>query len=209
MSKRTANRSLSEEEKQLWAKVQRTVAPLDPEVRPESVAIEAAPPAIIEAAALKKTPKTKPPAAAAKKPPAPKPPAPGALDHKTRTRLARGANSVGGTIDLHGMRQDEAHRALRAFLARCQMRGDRFAIVVTGKGSRSYERDHSSFRQRGVLRTAVPQWFATDIFRDLVVGYSEASPSHGGSGALYVQIRRRRTPASNRGKNNATHGGRQ
>ena len=204
MSKRTVNRSLSEQEKQLWAKVQRTVAPLDPAVLREPVAIEAVPPAIIEVTALQENPKTKPPTAAAKKPPAP-----GALDHKTRTRLSRGANPVGGTIDLHGMRQDEAHRALRAFLVRCQIRGDRFAIVVTGKGSRSYERDHSSFSQRGVLRTAVPQWFATDIFRDLVVGYSEASPSHGGSGALYVQIRRRRTPANNRGKNNATHGGRQ
>ena len=209
MSKRTANRSLSEEERQLWAKVKRTIAPLDLAVQPEPVAVVPVPPAIIEVTALERTLETKPPAAVAKKPPAPKPPAPRALDHKTRTRLSRGANPVGGTIDLHGMRQDEAYRALRAFLVRCQIRGDRFAIVVTGKGSRSYEQDHSSFRQRGVLRTAVPQWFVTDIFRDLVVGYSEASPSHGGSGALYVQIRRRRTPANNRGKNNATYGGRQ
>ena len=209
MSKRTINRSLSEEEKQLWAKVQRTVAPLDPAGLREPVAIEAVPPAIIEATALQETPKTKPPPAAAKKPLAPNPPAPGALDHKTRTRLSRGVNPVGGTIDLHGMRQDEAHRALRAFLVRCQIRGDRFAIVVTAKGSRNYETEHSSFSQRGVLRTAVPQWFATDVFRDLVVGYSEASPSHGGSGALYVQIRRRGTLANNRSKNGTTHGGRQ
>ena len=204
MSKNTAKRSLSEEERQLWAKVKRTVLPLDPAVLREPVAIVPPAPAIVDVPAMKKAPAARPPVAPAKKPPAP-----GALDHKTRTRLSRGSNPVGGTIDLHGMRQDEAHRALRAFLVRCQMRGDRFAIVVTGKGSRNYERDHSSFSQRGVLRTAVPQWFATDSFRDLVVGYSEASPSHGGSGALYVQIRRHRTPARDRAKNGSTNGGRQ
>ena len=42
----------------------------------------------------------------------------------------------------------------------------------------------------GILRRAVPQWFATAAFRGLVSGYEDASRGHGGSGALYVRLRR-------------------
>jgi DNA-nicking Smr family endonuclease len=47
--------------------------------------------------------------------------------------------------------------------------------------------------ERGVLRRMVPQWLAMPDVRHLVVlGYEEAHTSHGGSGALYVRIRKKR-----------------
>ena len=116
----------------------------------------------------------------------------GGLDRKTRSRIAKGRNPLGGTLDLHGMRQAEAHRALRKFLANAQQQGARFVIVVTGKGGRiNGHNDYSvhSRQETGVLRAAVPHWFATEEFSQFVAGFSQAAPGHGGSGAIYVQIR--------------------
>ncbi len=94
-------------------------------------------------------------------------------------------------IDLHGMRQDEAHHALRAFLRREQARGCKLALVVTGKGAAG---DAVFGEERGVLKRSVPHWLRLPDLRPLVVGFEEAQPRHGGSGALYIRLRRSREP---------------
>ena len=50
------------------------------------------------------------------------------------------------------------------------------------------------FEERGVLRRAVPHWLRLPDLRTLVVGFEEAVAHHGGGGALYVRLRRRRAP---------------
>ena len=59
---------------------------------------------------------------------------------------------------------------------------------ITGKGRPASE----DGEERGVLRRAVPTWLAAAETRPYVVGFGEAAPPHGGSGALYVRIRRAR-----------------
>lgn len=183
-------RMLTEEDRYLWEKVKRTVtAPIKSDVAmpgsatmtmPEPVSVARVVPA-------RKKPVVSPVPPKSTRPAKDKPPT---LDRKTRSKISRGSNRLGGSIDLHGMRQDEAHRALRQFLARAQQQGERFVIVITGKGTRSAsDFSYGVNSGQGVLRSAVPRWFATDSFRDLVVGFSEAAQSHGGGGALYVQIR--------------------
>jgi DNA-nicking Smr family endonuclease len=112
---------------------------------------------------------------------APPPLAP--LEARLRQRLARGRLAVDDTLDLHGYRQDQAHRVLRDFLIRAQMRGAKLVLVVTGKGRTAAE--------PGVLRRAVPLWLEAPDLRSVVVGFSEATATHGGSGALYVRLRRK------------------
>ena len=75
---------------------------------------------------------------------------------------------------------------LRAFLRDAHANGHRTVLVITGKGKLGAESD------RGVLRRQVPQWLALPEFRALVVGFEEAHIGHGGEGALYVRLRRRR-----------------
>jgi DNA-nicking Smr family endonuclease len=104
------------------------------------------------------------------------------IDHRTRTKLRRGRLDVDARIDLHGMRQAEAQRALLDFLRRSQAEGAKVAIVVTGKGLGS--------ESGGVLRRMVPMWLEAPNLRDVVVGFGEAARAHGGEGALYVRIRR-------------------
>lgn len=116
--------------------------------------------------------------------------------HQAR-KLKRGQLEIEARIDLHGMRQHEAHSALRRFLQKSFAQGKRWVLVITGKGTssqRSYEEDRAgSFgeTQRGVLKRNVPLWLAEDDIRNIVVSYTEAAIEHGGSGALYVHLRRR------------------
>ena len=87
------------------------------------------------------------------------------------------------------MRQDEAHTALNGFLRREQRRGTKLALVVTGKGGPT----PSLFgEERGILRRMVPHWLRLPELRAIVVGFEEAEQRHGGSGALYIRLRRGR-----------------
>jgi len=183
---RYRRRKLSEDERTLWGRVTRSIAPL----RRRPVAVEP-----LEAAAPASKSNPFPPARvptpARNATPAPKPvpkPAPRLepLDRRQKQRLARGTVPLDARIDLHGRTQSEAHAALLAFLRAAQSDGARFVLVITGKGKVGAE------SERGVLRRQVPQWLSLPEFRSLVVGFEEAHIGHGGEGALYVRIRRAR-----------------
>jgi DNA-nicking Smr family endonuclease len=94
---------------------------------------------------------------------------------------------IDARLDLHGMTQIRAHRALFGFLQRAHHDGLAFVLVITGKGKMG-----AAESERGVLRRQVPQWLALPEFRSLVVGFEEAHIGHGGEGALYVRVRRSR-----------------
>jgi DNA-nicking Smr family endonuclease len=175
---------LSEADLALWRQVARSVKPLPGRAPVEPEPVD--PPVVVAVEDTRTVP-----AAAAGRPapvkPAPPPLAP--LENRLRTQLRRGQQGVEAVIDLHGMRQDEAHLALRAFLRREQARGTRLALIVTGKGAASAGLFGD---ERGVLRRVVPHWLRLPDLRPLVVGFEEAQARHGGSGALYVRLRRAR-----------------
>ena len=181
MTKRRSRR-LSSEELQLWALVARGVTPLkgrssfdlaDHAPEPPQASPDVAPPA---------TPQ------AARRPSAPKVPPLAPIERRTVSALRRGRRDIEAVIDLHGMRQSEAHEALRAFLRRAQGAGLKVVLVITGKGAAGAE--HASFEERGVLRRVVPHWLRLPDLRPLVLGFEEAAPHHGCGGALYVRLRR-------------------
>jgi DNA-nicking Smr family endonuclease len=107
------------------------------------------------------------------------------LGRRERSQLSRGRKEIDARLDLHGMTQTRAHRALSGFLLRAHSQGLTFVLVITGKG-----RAAGAESERGVLRRQVPQWLSLPEFRSLVVGFEEAHIGHGGEGALYVRIRR-------------------
>jgi len=122
-------------------------------------------------------------------PPAIPPLAP--LERRLRQRLSRGAQPIDSVIDLHGKRQDEAHEALRRFIIGAHAMGYAVILVVTGKGA-SGPNDQGLSEERGVLRRTVPHWLRMPDMRPYVIGFEPAAQHHGGSGALYVRIRRKR-----------------
>ena len=177
-------RALSAEERELWELVAKQVKPLRkhratrvpaaPRTEPQPIATIAKP-----------APPARPSAAA----PAPRPSKPAVpplapLGKRERTKLSRGRSEIEARLDLHGMTQMRAHRALSGFLHRAHHDGMTFVLVITGKGR--------SGGESGVLRRQVPEWLSLPEFRAFVVGFEEAGIGHGGEGALYARIRRAR-----------------
>lgn len=114
-----------------------------------------------------------------------------ALDRQTARRLERGHVSVEARLDLHGMRQKDAHAALHKFLKWAQSKGYRHVLVITGKGAEpSLRRSFYEDEERGVLRQAVPHWLSAPDLAHVVASYSEAPRRLGGEGALYVRLRK-------------------
>lgn len=176
-------RPLSSEERKLWAHVARGVVPMKGRIltlEPETVETVTPPP---------KSEATLSPAPLPLASPKPSllPLAP--LERKTLTGLRRGTKSVDARIDLHGLRQSEAHEALLRFLYRAQGQGHGLVLVITGKGGTG--RIGATYDERGILKRLVPHWLSLPDLRPLVIGFDEASAHHGGSGALYVRLRRR------------------
>lgn len=106
------------------------------------------------------------------------------LDKRRAQRLRRGQMPVEGSIDLHGLTQKQAAHALGAFLADAQEVGRRCVLVITGKGDAKGE--------AGVLRAMAPRWLNEPPNRARVLAFEIAQPKHGGQGALYVLLRRRK-----------------
>jgi DNA-nicking Smr family endonuclease len=175
-------RSLSEEERALWDSVAKHIKPLRKKPR---VATPAAA-SLSDLVAKSAIPPRPMPSAQAPKSSKPAAPPLAPLGRRERARLSRGKSEIEARLDLHGMTQSRAHRALFGFLQRAHHDGLTFVLVITGKGKVGAEAD------RGVLRRQVPQWLGLPEFRSLVVGFEEAHIGHGGEGALYVRIRRSR-----------------
>mgnify|MGYP001269008087 CR=1 FL=1 len=179
---------LTREDMVLWAHVTRSVRPMDGRAAfalPEPLTLPATGPDAADSGRVR-GPKP-PPAAPAAAGPAPLQP----LDRRQRQRLARGRHDVDGVIDLHGMRQAEAHGALLAFIHRAHREHRSILLVITGKGG-GLAADGS---ERGVLKRMVPHWLADPVIRRQIVGFEEAARGHGGAGAFYVRIRKPKTPA--------------
>ena len=121
------------------------------------------------------------------------------LDRRTSQKLTRGLVTYEAKLDLHGTTAQKARAQLQSFLMEASARGNRLVLVVTGKGASPYARHtlhgdshyHVPERQ-GRLRRLVADWFHEPEFRYLVTGFQPAHPRHGGGGAFYVRLRRRR-----------------
>ena len=182
-------RAVSDDEAALWQQVMEDVRRL-PKAgrRPAAAPGQSTTPAPAKAKAKARAPRPRPmavappPARPAAEPPLEHGAAPG-LDKRTRLRLRRGQVEIQGVMDLHGLTQTEAHRALTGFLEGAQRAGKRSVLVITGKGLSPGS---------GVLRAAVPRWLNEPGLRRMILAFSHAAPKDGGEGALYVLLRRKR-----------------
>lgn len=194
-------RHLSKEDEAIWESTAETLKPLKrakarvhhvPDVAPRERATEAArhraPEAEWAAANKMDRPSAIPRSEAKHAPPL------NTFDRKAARRLRGGHIEIEARVDLHGMRQSEAHAALQRFLMSSYARGLRWVLVITGKGGprrRDDDEDVPRFgtEERGVLKRNVPMWLAEPELRAIIVSYTEAAIQHGGAGALYVQLR--------------------
>lgn len=95
-------------------------------------------------------------------------------------QIKRGIVTVDAQLDLHGLTKDEAILELPRFLRSAQMRHEKAALIITGKGINS--------KEKPVLQQAVAGWLR-DAGRHLVTEYAPAPPTMGGSGAFVVFLK--------------------
>jgi len=182
---------LKDEDLALWKHVTRDAKPLAKREPPPARATPSEAPPAKAASKPEKTPKparTLPrPAPVAKSKAAELPIEHGraaGVDRRSAERLRRGRLPVEARLDLHGYTQDQAHAALERFLDGAQGRGLRCVLVITGKGTTT--------EAGGVLRGQVPHWLNEPGNRARVLAFDYAQPKHGGLGAIYVLLRRRK-----------------
>lgn len=107
---------------------------------------------------------------------------PDPIEPGRKRRLARARDPIEARLDLHAMNQDRARAALHGFLQRAHADGLRAVLVITGKGVEG----------EGILKRRAPDWLAEPVVRPLIAGVSPAERRHGGEGALYIALKRRK-----------------
>jgi DNA-nicking Smr family endonuclease len=184
-------RRLDPEERALWARVAATVTPLAGKpVSMTTADIQRPDPA---ASAKQKAPAAQARGAVSAPKVVVRPPPPSAaadtLDGGWDRRIRRGMVMPDRSIDLHGHTLIGAHDALEAALARAVADDVRVLLVVTGKPPRASE------ARRGLIRASIGDWLSVSPHRARIAAVRVAHPRHGGSGALYLILRRRREEA--------------
>lgn len=104
------------------------------------------------------------------------------IGQKIMRELRRGRYAIEAELDLHRLTRDQARAALAAFLQQSVAAGCRCVRVIHGKGYGSYNR-------LPVLKGLTARWL---MQRDEVLAFCSARPVDGGTGAVYVLLRRRR-----------------
>ncbi len=180
MAKSPDKKGARDDEARLFEAAMRGVAPLpgktgEPESPPEPDAKQNRPAA--------RAPGTPPPSRRAAMPEL-RPGVATDLDARTMERLRRGRVRPEARLDLHGLTQDEAHGALTRFIADSRRAGRRCVIVITGRGR--------SKLGGGILREQTPRWLNLAPVRGNILGFAQAQPKDGGSGAIYVLLRKKK-----------------
>ncbi|HKQ95963.1 MAG TPA: Smr/MutS family protein [Aestuariivirgaceae bacterium] len=121
------------------------------------------------------------------------------IDRRTRQKLTRGQLDYEARLDLHGHTIGEAHALLARFLEQARRRDVRLVLVITGKGASPFAgptlHGASSYHvpeRQGRLHRLLPEWLHEPALSRLVNGFQPAHPRHGGGGAYYVHLKRRR-----------------
>jgi len=95
--------------------------------------------------------------------------------------LQRGVIEPEATLDLHGMRVNDARQALGRFLSQCTGAGRRCVRIIHGKG-------RSSDASQPVLKQKTNQWLQQ---RAEVLAFCAAPRWDGGTGVAYVLLSRK------------------
>ena len=179
-------RRLNPDEARLWAKVVESVRPLAgvatpaPERSPAQAGAQEAPE---PGPGLRRGANAAPPPPP---PPARKPPGE-TLDGSWDRRLSRGLVAPDAMLDLHGHNLATAYDLLDRRLEQAIDSGARLMLLVTGKPP-----GPEGPAKRGAIRAAVGDWLHASRHSGRIAAVRNAHPRHGGTGALYIVLRRPR-----------------
>jgi DNA-nicking Smr family endonuclease len=109
------------------------------------------------------------------------------LDARILRRLRRGEFSYQAMLDLHGHSTAAARAEVVRFVEEARAAGPRCVLIVHGRG-------HNSRDQVPILKERLKGWLAQGQVGRSILAFTSARPADGGTGAVYVLLRRRRGP---------------
>ena len=107
--------------------------------------------------------------------------APDPIEPRRKRRISRERDPIEARLDLHNMTALAAEARLKAFVQQAYANDYRAVLVITGKG----------MAENGILKRNAPEWLADPALAHIVAGISSAHARHGGTGALYIALKRR------------------
>ena len=113
------------------------------------------------------------------------------MDKKVFSRMKRGLLNPEATIDLHGYTLSQAYPILKRFILASFKSGCRLVLVITGKGGRKQLEPYQN-ENFADLKRQVPQWLKSAELQNKILEATHAHVKHGGSGALYVYLKRKK-----------------
>jgi DNA-nicking Smr family endonuclease len=105
------------------------------------------------------------------------------FDANVMQRLRKGQFQIDSEIDLHGLTSEVAKKKLEEFLLKCRENKRRCVLVITGKGLHSAD-------SIPVLKQGIQLWLTRGRMAQWVLGFTSAQPKDGGTGAVYVLLKK-------------------
>ncbi|MDR2526788.1 MAG: Smr/MutS family protein [Rickettsiales bacterium] len=105
------------------------------------------------------------------------------IDKNLDKKLRDGNIEFDDEIDLHGMSLEEAYRIFINFINNAIHNRYRYLLIITGKGLNSKTDD--------TIKNNLPKWLKNPYFNDKIIKYMDANVKHGGTGAVYVLLKKR------------------
>ena len=171
-------RVLSAEERALWRRVTADLRGIKAETAENPTA-----PVKLRTPAVRVVPQVA-------KPQTPRRASPGTtLDGTWDRELRTGKVTPDRLIDLHGYTLAQAHERVLSALADAVADGDRLVVVVTGRAPAA-DRSRIDLPLRGIIRASIGDWLHAAPFAGRIAAIRPAHVRHGGTGALYVVLRR-------------------
>lgn len=102
------------------------------------------------------------------------------VQHGVFRKLRLGQYQIEARLDLHRMTVEQARREVFAFVRDCLHYGLRSVLILHGKGQRNPD-------NIALLKSYLAKWLPE---LDAVMAFHSAQPHHGGTGAVYVMLRK-------------------
>tara|TARA_B100001250_G_C19756112_1_gene770174 strand:+ start:843 stop:1388 length:546 start_codon:yes stop_codon:yes gene_type:complete len=109
--------------------------------------------------------------------------------------IKRRSINIDRKIDFHGKTLLDSETLFSNTIINCYNNGLRCLLFVTGKGlfkKKSLEDSDKPRLYHGVIRSALITWVRSKKFSQYILSYEPASIEHGGDGAFYIYLRKKK-----------------
>jgi DNA-nicking Smr family endonuclease len=109
--------------------------------------------------------------------------------------IKKGSFVINKKVDFHGKTLLESEEKFNNTILECYNSGNRCLLFVTGKGlfkSKKSENTNQPKLYYGVIRSEFVSWAKSKKFSKHILSFEKASIEHGGDGAFYIYLRKKK-----------------